>query len=81
MVKNIEAGIYTQLNTNTVDYLIQNQSNYDLNIVIGTGPIAANTGADFVLSYKDGIAGSMINGICWGKPAGKTNVNVGIVEA
>ena len=80
MRKTLISGEYTQINTNDTEFLIQNVSTYDVLIVVADSQPATNKEYDFILQYGNGISDSMVTGLCWGKPNGKVNITVGIVE-
>ena len=80
MIKTLVPGVYTQINTNESEYLIQNQSEYNCNIIVVASQPASTTPPDFILESKHGISSNHIEGTCWGKPEGKYGVVVGIVE-
>ncbi len=80
MTKVLPSGVYTQINTNESEYLIQNQCEYDCHIVISASQPTDLELYDFVLEAHHGISSNHIEGICWGKPAGKYNITVGVVE-
>jgi len=80
MTKTLLPGVFTQLNTNESEYLIQNHSEYSLDIVVSASQ-PTNTGSvDFIIESLCGISSAHIEGICWGKPSGKYSIKVGIVE-
>jgi len=80
MRKKLDINVYTQINTNETEYLIQNISLYEVLIIVSDTQPSDGASYDFILSHGNGISGTMITGKCWGKPAGKTSITVGIVE-
>lgn len=74
-------NIYTQINTNATDFLIQNlSSSHSMVIIVAVTQPAATDSHDFVLEPYSGIASDKVNGLIWGKPMGKVPLSVGLVQ-
>jgi len=73
-------GVYTQLNTNTDAYLIQNLGNCDVGIVISDTAPSNTAQHDYIIEPREGLGNKYIKGICWGKPIGPTKGLAGVVE-
>ena len=80
MRKTLLKNVYTQINTNPTAYLIQNLSKYKLGIIVSDVPPGSGESSDFILEGEYGISNNHIEGICWGKPYGKTVITVGLAE-
>jgi len=80
MRKQLPKHVYTQINTNPDEYLIQNLSSDALYIVVADTQPAANADHDFIIESKHAISNDLAIGICWGKPEGKTALTVGYTE-
>ena len=80
MRKPLPIHTYTQINTNDIKFLIQNVSHDDLLIYVGATKPADDADYDYILSYGQGISGSHLTGLCWGKPEGKTPISVSVTE-
>jgi hypothetical protein len=76
----LQPNTYTQINTNPDEYLIQNVSTYDLQVIVSDTQPADTADYDFVIVNGNAISNSHIAGTCWGKPSGKVSINVGVVE-
>ena len=75
----LEPNVYTQINTTTDNYMIQNLGNDNIYIVISDSQPAADK-MDFIIAPKCGISNSHVEGTVWGKPEGKYQIMVGVVE-
>ena len=71
---------YTQLNTVSDAFLLQNLSNYDVWIKVSDTKPSDDADYDFFITHGEGISDSHFNGICWGKINAEVNGIVGIVE-
>lgn len=80
MRKQLEPGVYTQINTDSTTYLFQNLSNYNIKIVVSDTQPSTNADNDFEIKHLEGFSGDNITGICWGKPISKSACNVGLIE-
>ena len=80
MRKQLPINVYTQLNTNETDFLIQNLGNDKLFLVAADTQPTPSTDYDYIITSLHGISGSHVIGIFWGKPEGKTPITVGITE-
>ncbi len=80
MRKQLPSGKYTQINTDSITYLFQNLSNYNIKIVVSDIQPTTNANHDFEIQHLEGLSGDNIIGLCWGQPAGKVSCNVGLVE-
>ena len=75
----LEPNTYTQLNTNSSSYMIQNIGSDNVSIVVSdTQPTDDEVG--FVIGPREGITNSHIEGILWGKPEGKYHITVVVAE-
>jgi len=72
--------VYTQINSDQNDYLFQNLSNSNIQIIVSTVEPQDGTGHDYELKPLHGIGSKDIVGICWGKPSGDINAVVGLIE-
>ncbi len=80
MRKELVLNTYTQLNTNQDIYMIQNLSKYNLMIKVSDTEPSNTEPNDFIIKPFDGITNVHIIGILWGKPEGKVDGKIGIVE-
>ena len=80
MRKELQPNTYTQLNTNRDEYLIQNLSGYDMEVVIADTKPADNVDNDLIIVNGNAISNSHFAGLCWGKPSGKVSITVGVIE-
>ncbi len=80
MRKTIPIKTYTKINTNEIQYVFQNRSNYDLEIIVAAQQPNDNASSDFSIKKNEGISNEQIEGTCWGKPVGNVAISVGIVE-
>jgi hypothetical protein len=76
----LPSKIYTQINTNTDEYLIQNISTDKLYIIVSDTPPANDADFDLIIQPGDAISNIHVVGTCWGKPSGKNTITVGVVE-
>jgi len=72
-------NVYTQINTAEDNYMIQNLGDDNIHIVISDSQPVPDQ-VDFILCPKCGISSLHIKGIVWGKPEGKYQIMVGVVE-
>ena len=80
MRKTLPVNVYTQINTDDTAYLFQNLDSHDVKIIVSDTEPVPTSGHDFIVGYRQGISGSDIVGILWGKPTNKIDISVGIVE-
>ena len=81
MKKVIQPGVWTQLNTNTDKFLIQNTGGEVVTLVsspASTPPLT--TDVEVVLDRYSAISHNLANKIFWGKPLGNNIGLLGIVE-
>ena len=72
--------VYTQLNTNTTDYIIQNVSNQNIYIIVSDSQPGSDEEASIILQPLDAITNGHIEGKCWGKPESKVDAAIGLTE-
>ena len=75
----ISPNVWTQLNTSSNSFVIQNLS-MDKILLIASVEIPQTNTPDLVLDVQDVISSIIINKIFWGKPSREREALVGIVE-
>ena len=79
MRKNITSTEYSQINTDEVNFLVQNLATDDVRIIIAALQPAVTAVHDFILKPKDGISSKDVNGLVWGKSVA-AKASLGLVE-
>jgi len=77
---SLPKNVYTQINTDSTAFLIQNLSTYNLFIVASDTQPSPATLHDFDLSAGEGISNSHVEAIFWGKPSSAVTISIGVVE-
>ena len=80
MIKILQPNIYTALNTDPDEYLVQNQSGYSLGVVSSDTEPASSISPDFIIESLCAVGNNHTATLVWGKPIGSATVKVGIVE-
>ena len=81
MVKQLPINIYTQINTDEANYLIQNRdTSHAMKIIVADTQPVPGSEFDFRIKPYCGISSNQATGIIWGMPDGKAAITVGIVE-
>ena len=78
--KQINKETYTQINTDTTDFLIQNISSDQIVVVISDTKPADNADFDFVLNPTNAIGGNNTNGTVWAKTTTFDSAEISVVE-
>lgn len=74
-------SVYTQINTDSAIYLIQNlSSSYSVGIIASDTQPAANAAPDYIIEPYNGIGNKHVESLIWGKPIGKVQITVGLTE-
>ncbi len=79
MRKKLVNTSYTQINTNETEYIIQNLSKEDIELIIGIVEPESDAGPDFILKPKYGITNKDIETTVWGK-CESAMIYVGLAE-
>ena len=71
---------WTQINTDSQTYLMQNISKYNVLIKVASSAPGEGESYDFDIAPGEGLGNENLIGLLWGRPKGSSEIQVGLVE-